>query len=745
MRQAVKLGALSIFIMTKFIRLSALLLAATSTLLTTNAVQALQAVRASAAISIDGKLDDADWQRAPLADRWTENMPNEKAPARFKTEVRFLYDQNALYVGMKAFDPDVSKIDAPFVRRDKVFGTQDNFVVWIDPTGARKFAQFFRVNARGFVADGSWNEDTSSEDFSPDYDFEAATHIDRDFWSAEMRIPWTSLRVPQPLPEKLTFIVFRNMPRETRIRSSTAVLGREPTCFLCVADELTGISGIPKTSGVTVTPFASGTFTQEKVNGKTTSESKFNAGADVKWRPTSQWVIDGTFRPDFSQLELDQPQLKSNTRFAIYQQEKRPFFLEGSDLLSLVGDSIYTRSITDPLWGARATYRSESADATVITVADRGGGVVVLPNTYFSDFRNQGRSQSTIARVRIPLGGGSGTGSVGALLSDRTYEDDSSNRVVAVDANFKPNDSTRLRAQLAGSQTRDGTRRGGHNFFTDALYDDGTDHLYANYSEFSPNYRFDNALISQNGFRSTSAELWRCFKPKDQFLNNICPSINARETRSWQNVALQRYVTPGLFANGLRNSEWNLQPRFVNYRRVQEGGRWHHTPAVFFHGEGSPGGTLRSVWTDIEVGRSIDVATDSLAKLSSIAFGGTLRPFERIEIEPYVNDFRLFNINGGQWRLIERTSQLTGVAYLTARDSLRLIAQYTLSKRNPVAYSFPVTERAQTDALSLVYSHKRGLGREFDVGITRSNERAALQSTRSTTEIFAKLSWAMSL
>jgi hypothetical protein len=161
--------------MKKSFRICAALCVLAPLLLSAQQAAALQAVRLATPIALDGKLDDADWQRAPAMDRWTENMPNEKAAARFKTEVRFLYDQSALYVGMKAFDPDVSKLDAPFVRRDKVFGTQDNFVVWIDPTGARKFAQFFRVNARGIIADGSWNEDSSNEDFSPDYDFEAAT------------------------------------------------------------------------------------------------------------------------------------------------------------------------------------------------------------------------------------------------------------------------------------------------------------------------------------------------------------------------------------------------------------------------------------------------------------------------------------------------------------------------------------------------------------------------------------------
>jgi hypothetical protein len=88
---------------------------------------------------------------------------------------------------------------------------------------------------------------------------------------------------------------------------------------------------------------------------------------------------------------------------------------------------------------------------------------------------------------------------------------------------------------------------------------------------------------------------------------------------------------------------------------------------------------------------------------------------------------------------------VVGIGHISARDTLRLIAQYTLSKRNQNVYSFAVTARVQTDALSLVYAHKRGLGREFNVGVTHTNERVIGEAKRSTTEVFAKLSWAVSL
>lgn len=713
--------------------------------LTSSRVEALQAVRSNEPIKLDGKLDEAVWQRAPVQDKWVENMPNEKAAPRVRNEVRVAFDKDALYFAIKAFDPDMSRLNAPFVRRDKVFGTADNLIIWIDPTGARKFAQFFRVNPRGILADGSWNEDTSNEDFAPDYDYEAAAHVAPDHWSAEFRIPWTSLRIPHPVPEKLTFIVFRNMPRETRIRMSTAVLGRDPNCFLCVAEELTGITDIPKTSGITVTPYVSGSFTQEKVGSAKTDESKFNVGADLKWRPTSEWVIDATLRPDFSQLELDQPQLRSNTRFALSVPEKRPFFLEGNDLYSLPDTSIYTRSITDPLWGARATYRSETLDATAITVADRGGGFIVLPRTYFSDFKEQGKSQISLARLRHAYSF-AGSGSAGLLLSDRTYDNGDSNRVVSLDLTHKPSDASRARGQAMFSQTRDeDVRSNGHYLYLDGSHDSGPHRFGSYYFEVSPQFRFDNGLLGQSGIRGIGGDYRYCMNRKDAFFDNVCPNIAFREMRSWDNVPLQRFLTPQLYMNGAKNSEWNIQPRAVNYRRVQEGGKWHHVPTMYFFANGNPGKTLTYTFFETEVGRNVDVATDTLANFSLIATGLNLRPMERIEIESSITDFRLYNTTNSDWRLMERYVNVLGIGHISARDTLRLIAQYTLSKRNQNAYSFAVTPRVQTDALSLVYAHKRGLGREFNLGVTQTNTRTIGEAKRSTTEVFAKMSWALSL
>lgn len=726
-------------------------LALLASLLASPALWALQAVPTTGKITLDGKLDEADWARATVFDQFTENMPREKVPAAVRTEVRVVFDHDALYVGLRAFDPEPSKMVAPFVRRDKVFGNQDTFVVWIDPTGARKFAQFFRVNARGMVGDGVWNEDSGDEDFSPDFDFEAVPMILADGWSTEMRIPWSSLRLPYPAPDKLSFIVFRNMPRETRVRMSTAVLGRDPSCFLCVADDLTGIRDLPRASGLTVTPFVTVNSSQTREgNAPRVNETRFSAGADVKWRPTPEWVLDATLRPDFSQLELDTPQLKGNTRFALSVQEKRPFFLEGTDLYSTPLSLIYTRSVTDPAWGARATYRSPSTDATVLTVNDKGGGFVIIPGTFYSDYRDQGASQSTLARVRQAFTSEHGTGSIGALFSDRTYDDGTVNRAVAMDAIYKPNHETKFRAQLSESHTDDRAvpqaprKSTGQLIYMDGNYDDGVNHAWSALTSVSPGFRSDNSIVSQAGFRMFQFDLWHCMK-RDGFFYNLCPGVSGKAQHTWNGEVLTRWVTPVLFMNGNRNSEWNVQPRYFNYWRTQSGGVLHHVPTIYARGEGNPGGVLPYVYAEFEMGRGVDVLSDTLARMQSAGVTINSRPLERVEIEWKLNDFRLNDVQTSVWRLHEYSAQAVAVGYLTAQDSLRLIAQRTLSKRNALMYAFAVTPRAHTQAVSLVYSHKRGLGREFNVGVTHGNARVSATPQQMTTEFFAKLSWAISL
>ena len=173
---------------------------------------------------VDGKLDEEAWANVPAIDRFTENLPVAGPPSRHRTELRMAISGHDLYVAVKTWDDEPAEIRAPLVRRDGVLGDQDFVALYLDSVGTRTFGQFFRLNARGILADGSWNDQIGNEDFSPDFEYDGAAAQFSDAsgrgWSGEMRIPLTSLRMPDPPPKEWTFIFFNSWTRGSRDRAA---------------------------------------------------------------------------------------------------------------------------------------------------------------------------------------------------------------------------------------------------------------------------------------------------------------------------------------------------------------------------------------------------------------------------------------------------------------------------------------------------------------------------------------------
>ncbi|MCU0950490.1 MAG: carbohydrate binding family 9 domain-containing protein, partial [Burkholderiaceae bacterium] len=416
----------------------------------------LTAVAADAAIRLDARLDEPVWERAPAYEQFQQQDPFTGGPAPYRTRVRIAYDAQALYVAVEAFDPEPAALRAPLVRYDKVFRDQDFVVVYVDGVGTRAAAQFFRVNAAGSVADGVHSAATDNEDFSPDFAWDAAARITDDGYVVEMRLPYASLRFAHHGTRPWTIQVARRMPRAQTYLFISAPLSRGDPSFIAQMQPLQGFSGPRSEASLDLLPALTarqGRSETDDGNGPTRSRrSEVDASVDLKWRPRADWVIDGTLNPDFSQIELDVPQLSRNRQFALFLQEKRPFFLEGSDLAQTPTSSLYSRSIADPRWGARATYRGDALAGTVLSVADRGGGLLLIPQPYATDAVAQPASQASTARLRWD----GAALSVGALLADRSYRNDDgrargANRVAGPDLVWRVAADQLLRAQWLAS------------------------------------------------------------------------------------------------------------------------------------------------------------------------------------------------------------------------------------------------------------------------------------------------------
>lgn len=205
--------------------------------------------RASGPLSIDGELDEPAWTSAARVETFYEYSPGENVAPPVRTRAFIAWDDDALYVAVRADDPRPREIRAPVVERDQVFGDQDNVALFLDTNGDRRVALQLRVNPRGVQADAVNNDATGSEDFAPDFFYDAAAHIDARGWSAEFRIPLRSLRFSRGAARAWSFFLIRNYPRGERHQIASVPIPRGLECFVCRAAPLVGLESTASGGG----------------------------------------------------------------------------------------------------------------------------------------------------------------------------------------------------------------------------------------------------------------------------------------------------------------------------------------------------------------------------------------------------------------------------------------------------------------------------------------------------------------
>ena len=702
-------------------------------------------------IVLDGNLDEPAWARARPLERFFEIAPQDKIEAKVRTEARFAYDAQALYVAVRAHDPDMTRLRAPFARRDNVLSDQDMIVLFVDPVGARKFAHFFRVNPRGSVGDGLYNEDSASEDFSPDFAFEVVTGRFEGGWTAEFRIPFSALRYGDPPAAQWSVLVYRTWPREQGYRIASSPLPREQTCFLCLNEPLTGLAELPSTRHLALTPNVTVRTVQHRDAGAPRQrDTEVVPSLDLKWRPRADVVIDATINPDFSQVELDTPQLAANTQFALFFAEKRPFFLEGADILQGPFTAIYTRSVTDPAWGVRATQRGTGFDATVLVTRDGGGGLVLLPNTHGTGFAPQDfKSMASFARARWQAGGIT----VGALATDRTLEGGAYNRVAGPDVVWFPTTEHRIRAQLLGSWTTahplagslvKGELRESHAALVDWNYRGARWNQYLNVEDVGRDFRADNGFFGQNGYRRVYSETTRKFLELWGF-NEVSAYLNAEYKVDPAGSVQYQQNNLGVRLGLPRATFFFIEARVNNLVAVREGAGLRKRDQFYIGVESNPFPWFSRLFAEIAYGDRVDVANNRVGKGAYFGLQASLRPHPRAEVEYRIDNDYIDSIEPvtGSARIInQRVQQLLAIWHFSARDSVRAIVQSVGIRRAPSLWEQPVAARENSETVSLVYGHRRGIGTSFYLGASFGRVRNTDTDPRNyQTEIFAKGSW----
>ena len=288
-----------------------------------------RAARTTAPIELDGKLNESAWASAPVTDSFTQIDPDEGKPASQRTEVRVLYDDTFLYVGARLHD--AGRITGRLGRRDMDFGDSDWFGVMLDSYLDHRTAFGFDVNPAGVRHDEI--KTINTDDYSWDPVWEAATTIDSAGWTAEYRIPFSQLRYSNAR-EQMWGVQFERIIGRNREYAVSTFIPKSIQGGVPEYGHLVGIEDIRAGKRIEVLPYTvqRASYVDPGANPyRDKPDLGTEVGLDVLYRLSSNLTVNAAFNPDFGQVEVD-PAVVNLGVYETFFEEKRPFFIEGSEI-----------------------------------------------------------------------------------------------------------------------------------------------------------------------------------------------------------------------------------------------------------------------------------------------------------------------------------------------------------------------------------------------------------------------------
>ena len=435
----------------------------------------IQPTRTEVRPTIDGRLDDEVWQTAVAITDFVQQAPLDGAGATEATEVRLAYDSQNIYLAFHAHYSEPGIMRANRVDRDQA--AQDDLVtVYFDPFFDQQRSYVFDVNGYGVQGDGIINSRGGGRgggrgrrgggrgpssgsaiavpDRSWDALFESAAQIVADGFTAEIAIPFKSLRYPQldeTSPHRWGFQVSRSIRSKDNEVDVWSPMSRDEFGFMTQMGVLEGMTNLSTSRNIEFLPTFTGIHfgSRDMTTGAFPEEVRGEGGLDMKYGITSNLTFDFTFNPDFSQIESDVAQIDVNQRFPLFFPELRPFFLEGQEIFQFTSPHqwVNTRTIVDPRFGAKLTGKVGDLTLGLLAADDEGPGNLEDR----SDPAYGQSAQVFIARARYDLYAQS---HLGATVTDREFMDGYS-RAVGVDGQFRLGQAARFNLMAFQTMNRD--------------------------------------------------------------------------------------------------------------------------------------------------------------------------------------------------------------------------------------------------------------------------------------------------
>ncbi len=542
----------------------------------------VSAARATEAPVVDGVVGEQEWSPATPSDGFIQQQPRENEPSSERTEVRVMFDDRNLYIGLICFDSDPNEIVVTQSRRDGDLDDTDSVQIVLDTFDDDQNAFLFGTNplgieydgqiaaegrtgggfgrpGTGFGGGGSQRGVLAGFNRNWDGDWRVTAQITARGWEAELAIPFKTLRYVDGIDRTWGINVLRNIRR----RNEQSFLAPIPRSYdinrISLAGSLTGLE-LPQRRDLLATPYVlSGLDTDYRLEGDQT-DALGDIGLDLKWGVTPNLAADFTVNTDFAQVEADEEQVNL-TRFSLFFPEKRPFFLENATTFQFGQpreiDLFFSRRIglsdtgqpIDIIAGGRLTGKIGAYKVGILTMqtdsAIDPSGETIAPSNNFSAARVQREfGRSNIGAIFVNRQG------TGEFAASSDY-----NRVYGLDTNLTVGENGKIFSFLARSDSpgdlrSDYSGRALYNF-TNSLWN-----VQFGYTQVGERFNAEVGFVPRVGYR------------KPEFRVSFTPQP---EGISWIR-RLNPHMTFDRFYgfDGLLESEWQHYDFGVQF---QDGGR----------------------------------------------------------------------------------------------------------------------------------------------------------------------------
>ena len=483
-------------------------------------------VRVENGPQIDGRLDEEVWLRAAVIDEFVQQEPAEGEPATERTVVRLLYDAEALYLGVEAYDTEPDGVIATEMRRDSLrLLDEDNFQVILDTFQDRRSGYMFVTSPLGAKleqqvaeeGEGGWRgRNSNNVNINWDGVWDVVSRRTADGWVAEIAIPMVTLRFPRTAEQVWGVNFMRNIRRKNE-QVFWAPISKEYTLTrVSLAGTMTGIGAVNRGLDLRMTPYMLAGGRQDRAAGTVAGGgldgSGFNDyGLDVKYGVASGLNLDLTLNTDFAQVEVDEQQVNL-TRFPLFFPEKRDFFLENAGMFNVgapgsgfgrVADLFFTRRIglsaggqpTPIIGGARLTGKVNRHNVAAMNITTGSFGNAG-DNFFVGRYSRDILARSKVGGIVIDKQ------AVGSVFAPDTGGVSHYNRTFAADTTLAVHRNLTMTGFVAKTQTP-GLTSGDMASYARATWLSPAFHVYTEFADLQENFNPEVGFVPRLGIRTS--------------------------------------------------------------------------------------------------------------------------------------------------------------------------------------------------------------------------------------------------